>query len=115
MKKSQVLLFFHWWCQLAINLCDCSESLITHGTFYILEEKNIVTLTKRSGKELKVSASYKKMIEGALDVAAKEFLKQKIESANWFKNAILQREETLLNVMNAIVNFQEKYFLSGED
>jgi RNA polymerase sigma-54 factor len=81
----------------------------------ILEEKNIVTLTKRSGKELKVSASYKKMIEGALDVAAKEFLKQKIESANWFKNAILQREETLLNVMNAIVNFQEKYFLSGED
>ena len=81
----------------------------------ILEEKNIVTLTKRSGKELKVSASYKKMIDGALDVAAKEFLKQKIESANWFKNAILQREETLLNVMNAIVNFQEKYFLSGED
>ena len=81
----------------------------------ILEDKNIVTLTKRSGKELKVSASYKKMIEGALDVAAKEFLKQKIESANWFKNAILQREETLLNVMNAIVNFQEKYFLSGED
>ncbi|MGY8986923.1 MAG: RNA polymerase factor sigma-54, partial [Flavobacteriales bacterium] len=81
----------------------------------ILEEKNIVTLTKRSGKELKVSASYKKMIEETLDMAAKEFLKQKIESANWFKNAILQREETLLNVMNAIVNFQEKYFLSGED
>jgi RNA polymerase sigma-54 factor len=55
------------------------------------------------------------MMDDTSDEEAKEFLKKKIESANWFKNAILQREETLLNVMNAIVSFQEKYFLSGED
>ena len=55
------------------------------------------------------------MIQETADKKAKEFLKQKIESANWFKDAILQREQTLLKVMNAIIKHQEKYFLSGDD
>ena len=37
------------------------------------------------------------------------------EQPNWFKDAILQREQTLLKVMNAIIKHQEKYFLSGDD
>ncbi|MBT5858728.1 MAG: RNA polymerase factor sigma-54 [Flavobacteriales bacterium] len=81
----------------------------------IIDEKNIVSLSKRSGKELRVSNHYKKMIQETSDKKAKEFLKQKIESANWFKDAILQREQTLLKVMNAIIKHQEKYFLSGDD
>ncbi len=81
----------------------------------IIDEKNIVSLSKRSGKELRVSNHYKKMIQETADKKAKEFLTQKIESANWFKDAILQREQTLLKVMNAIIKHQEKYFLSGDD
>jgi len=81
----------------------------------IIDEKNIVSLSKRSGKELRASNHYKKMIQETSDKKAKEFLKQKIESANWFKDAILQREQTLLKVMNAIIKHQEKYFLSGDD
>ena len=81
----------------------------------IIDEKNIISLSKRSGKELRVSNHYKKMIQETADKKAKEFLKQKIESANWFKDAILQREQTLLKVMNAIIKHQEKYFLSGDD
>jgi len=81
----------------------------------IIDEKNIISLSKRSGKELRVSNHYKKMIQETSDKEAKEFLKQKIESANWFKDAILQREQTLLKVMNAIIKHQEKYFLSGDD
>lgn len=81
----------------------------------IIEEKNVVSLSKRSGKELQVSSSYQKMIDETSDKEAKDFLKQKIESANWFKNAIQQREQTLLKVMNAIVSHQEKYFFSGDD
>lgn len=81
----------------------------------IIDEKNIVSLSKRSGKELRVSNHYKQMIQETSDKKAKEFLKQKIESANWFKDAILQREQTLLKVMNAIIKHQEKYFLSGDD
>ena len=81
----------------------------------IIEEKNVVSLSKRSGKELQVSSSYKKMIDETSDKEAKDFLKQKIESASWFKNAIQQREQTLLKVMNAIVSHQDKYFFSGDD
>ena len=81
----------------------------------IIEEKNVVSLSKRSGKALKVSSSYQKMIDETSDKQAKEFLKQKIESANWFKNAIQQREQTLLKVMNAIVSHQDRYFFSGDD
>jgi RNA polymerase sigma-54 factor len=55
------------------------------------------------------------MILETTDKKAKEFLKQKLEKANWFKDAILQREQTLTKVMNAIVNYQGKYFLSGDE
>ena len=81
----------------------------------IVEDKNTVSLTKRNGKDLRVNSSYTKMIQETKDKDAHDFIKQKIESANWFQNAILKREETLLKVMNAIVSFQEQYFLSGDE
>lgn len=92
-----------------------SEYITPDFLINIIEEKNVVSLSKRSGKELKVSSSYQKMIDETSDKEAKEFLKQKIESANWFKNAIQQREQTLLKVMNAIVSHQDRYFFSGDD
>lgn len=81
----------------------------------IVEEKNVVSLTKISSKELKVNSSYQKMMRETKDKEAREFIQKKIESANWFKNAILQREMTLIKVMNAIVSHQEKYFYTGDE
>ena len=81
----------------------------------IINDKNVVTLSKRNGKELRVSNHYQKMILETTDKKAKEFLKQKLENANWFKDAILQREQTLIKVMNAIITYQGKYFVSGDE
>jgi RNA polymerase sigma-54 factor len=47
--------------------------------------------------------------------AAKQYLKSKIEAANWFVNAIKQREGTMLKVMKAIVNYQKEYFIEGDN
>ena len=81
----------------------------------IIDEKNVVSLSKLSGKELRVNSSYQKMMEETKDKEAQEFIQKKIESANWFKNAILQRDQTLIKVMNAIVSHQEKYFFTGDE
>ncbi|MES2649773.1 MAG: RNA polymerase factor sigma-54 [Bacteroidota bacterium] len=47
--------------------------------------------------------------------AAKQYLKSKIDAANWFVNAIKQRENTMLKVMKAIVNYQKEYFIEGDN
>jgi RNA polymerase sigma-54 factor len=43
------------------------------------------------------------------------FVKQKVDSAKWFIDAIKQRQQTLLLTMNAIMSFQEEYFLTGDE
>lgn len=84
-----------------------------------------VKLNVRNAPELKVSRNYFKMYEEykaqqkqKKSVATKEtldFVKQKIESAQWFIDAIKQRQFTLLNTMMAIANRQKEFFLSGGD
>lgn len=44
-----------------------------------------------------------------------QFVKQKIDSAKWFIDAIKQRQQTLLFTMNAIAEFQKEYFLTGDE
>ena len=43
------------------------------------------------------------------------FIKQKLDSAKWFIDAIKQRQQTLLNTMQAIIDFQYDYFLEGDE
>jgi RNA polymerase sigma-54 factor len=43
------------------------------------------------------------------------FVKQKIDSARWFIDAIKQRQETLMKTMSAIVDYQKEYFLDGDE
>ena len=43
------------------------------------------------------------------------FIKQKLDSAKWFIDAIRQRQQTLLNTMQAIIDFQYDYFLEGDE
>ncbi len=82
-----------------------------------------LTLNSRNAPELKVNREYENMLrsyaEGAktsrADKEAVQFVKQKLDSAKWFIDAIKQRQQTLLLTMNAIKTYQEQYFLSGDE
>ncbi len=82
-----------------------------------------IALNSRNAPELKVSASYSDMFEAYAksdkkDKKLKEtvsFVKQKLDSAKWFIDAIRQRQQTLLKTMRTIVNYQHDYFLTGDE
>ncbi len=82
-----------------------------------------LSLNSRNAPELHVSRSYKEMFEaysksGKKDKKQKEavmFIKQKLDSAKWFIDAIKQRQQTLLLTMEAIMNYQKEYFLTGDE
>ncbi len=71
--------------------------------------------------ELRVNSKYAKMVTDAKesgDRSQKEaatFIRQKIDSAKWFIEALKQRQNTLQRTMQAILDFQHDYFLDGDD
>jgi RNA polymerase sigma-54 factor len=83
----------------------------------------ILTLNSKNAPELKVSRSYQEMFEhydkaSSKDKKLKEavqFVKQKLDSAKWFIDAIKQRQQTLLKTMNAIMHYQYEYFLTADE
>jgi RNA polymerase sigma-54 factor len=60
-------------------------------------------------------ADYSAMPKTAENKQATQFIKQKLDSARWFIDAIKQRNETLMNTMTAILRFQYNFFLDGEE
>ena len=79
-------------------------------------------LNSRNEPQLKVSNQYVEMLKGyeyskktKKDKEAISFVKQKIDSAKWFVDAIKQRQHTLLETMEAILNYQKQFFLSGDE
>lgn len=91
---------------------------------FLLEEKDgelIMSMPKFSIPELKVNKRYADLLigqSGANTKAEKEaasFVKQKLDSAKWFIEAIKQRQNTLQNTMNAIIDFQRDYFMDGDE
>jgi RNA polymerase sigma-54 factor len=82
-----------------------------------------LSLNSRNAPSLKVSREYESMLrsysEGAKttksDKEAVSFVRQKLDGAKWFIDAIKQRQQTLLLTMNAIMNYQFAYFLSGDE
>lgn len=93
--------------------------------FHIANNDGVLhlTLNSRNAPELRVSRSYQEMFDHydkttQKDKKTKEavqFVKQKLDSAKWFIDAIKQRQQTLLKTMNAIMNYQYEYFLTGDD
>ncbi len=82
-----------------------------------------IALNSRNAPELRVSRSYNEMFH-AYDKSDKKdkklkeavsFVKQKLDAARWFIDAIKQRQQTLLRTMRAIVEFQYDYFLDGDE
>lgn len=82
----------------------------------------VLTLNARNAPELRVSRTYQEMFEhydkaSARDKKLKDavqFVKQKLDSAKWFIDAIKQRQQTLLKTMNAIMQYQYEFFLTGD-
>jgi len=82
-----------------------------------------LTLNARNAPELKISRSYSDMFQSyhksdKKDKKLKEtvsFVKQKLDAAKWFIDAVKQRQNTLLNTMNAIIKYQYGFFLEGDE
>lgn len=82
-----------------------------------------LVINSRNMPDLRVSRYYQQMLENYVksknqDTKTKEaiqFVRQKIDSAKWFIDALRQRQNTLYVTMSAIMNFQREYFLSGDD
>ena len=82
-----------------------------------------VSLNKRNSPELRISNNYKEMLSGYMIDPNKTkpqkeailFIKQKLDAAKWFIDAVEQRYQTLYLTINAIVEYQREYFLSGDE
>ena len=82
-----------------------------------------LSLNTRNAPELKISRSYSEMLN-AYDKSKKKdkklretvsFIKQKLDAAKWFIDAIVQRQATLLNTMQSIIDLQFDYFQDGDE
>ena len=80
----------------------------------IIDKRNddwVIHMNDQSMYELRVSDEYSKMLEGdKLNKAARKFIKDKAQSANWFIDAVNQRKRTMLEIMSTIVKIQVVMF-----
>jgi len=81
-----------------------------------------LSLNQRNVPDLKINDSYLDMLH-SLNHKGKNknqkeaflFIKQKLDSAKWFIDALMQRQYTLMVTMSEIVNFQKEYFIDGDE
>ena len=93
---------------------------------FILKNNNNkleLSLNSRNAPELRINATYADMLDAysksnKKDKQARDtisFVKQKLDAAKWFIDAIKQRQQTLLKTMNAIIEYQYEFFLEGDE
>ena len=100
-----------------------AEQIVPDFTIRILDGKLDLTLNARNAPELHVSRAYNNMLKGYQESSEKTksqkdailFIKQKLDAAKWFIDAIKQRQHTLLITMNSIMDYQYEYFLTGDE
>jgi RNA polymerase sigma-54 factor len=100
-----------------------AQQIIPDFILELDEEGFDLHLNSRNLPELRLSKSYNEMLQAySRDKGSKKemkdavmFVKQKIDSAKWFIDAIRQRQNTLLLSMNAILKYQHEYFLDGDE
>ena len=100
-----------------------TENIVPDFAIRINDGELELTLNGRNAPSLHVSKDYQEMMQTYKDSKDKsnsqkdavQFIKQKLDSAKWFIDAIKQRQETLFVTMNAIMHFQQDYFLEGEE
>jgi len=105
------------------NNLRSTEHVVPDFTIKIIDGELELVLNGRNAPELHISKSYNEMLLGykaskEKSKAQKEavlFIKQKLDAAKWFIDAIRQRQQTLLLTMSAIMHYQKAYFLSGDE
>lgn len=99
------------------------EHVVPDFAIKIVDGELELTLNGRNAPELHVSKDYQEMLQSYKESRDKssqqkdavQFIKQKLDSAKWFIDAIRQRQETLFVTMNAIMHYQQEYFLDGDE
>ena len=99
------------------------EHIVPDFTLRINEGVLELSLNARNAPDLHISREYDNMLKGYAESKDKTrsqkdaiiFIKQKLDAAKWFIDAIKQRQQTLMLTMNAIMHYQEKYFLTGDE
>lgn len=106
----------------AVENSDRANYVIPDFTIYNNCGKLELTLNSRNAPELHVNKDYIDMLSDfskqkktQSNREAVNFVKNKIESAKWFIDAIKQRQTTLFVTMDAIMNYQKDYFLTGDE
>ncbi len=99
------------------------EHIVPDFSIKIVDGELELMLNGRNAPELHVSRQYNNMLEGYKNSKEKSksqkdtvmFIKQKLDAAKWFIDAIKQRQQTLFVTMNAIMEYQKEYFISGDE
>ena len=108
----------------SLNTSGKSVQTVVHDfTLTINDGELEITLNGRNAPQLKISREYREMIDhykksdksNKAEKEAMSFVKQKLDTAKWFIDAIQQRQNTLLNTMSAIAEYQKEYFLEGDE
>ncbi|WP_342226747.1 RNA polymerase factor sigma-54 [Candidatus Walczuchella endosymbiont of Icerya purchasi] len=101
------------------NLQYATTHIVPDFLLNIVNGELEISLTKPSSLELRISPSYVEMFRSYQQGHKSfyhpvRFIKQKLDAAKWFLDAVKHREQTLLLTMNAIIDYQKEYFLSGD-
>jgi len=99
------------------------EHVVPDFNIKILDGELELTLNGRNAPELHVSREYNNMLKGYKESKNKSksqkdavlFIKQKLDAAKWFIEAIRQRQQTLFITMSSIMHYQKEYFLTGDE
>ncbi|EGV43780.1 RNA polymerase sigma-54 factor [Bizionia argentinensis JUB59] len=99
------------------------EHVVPDFAIHIVDSELELTLNGRNAPELHVSREYSNMMKGYKESKEKskaqkdavQFIKQKLDAAKWFIEAIRQRQQTLFVTMSAIMHYQKEYFLTGDE
>lgn len=99
------------------------EHIVPDFAIRIVDGELELTLNGRNAPELHVSREYSNMMKGYKEAKDKTksqkdavmFIKQKLDAAKWFIEAIKQRQQTLFVTMSAIMHYQKEFFLSGDE
>jgi RNA polymerase sigma-54 factor len=99
------------------------EHIVPDFAIKIVDGELELTLNGRNAPELHVSREYNNMLKGYKETTKKSkaqkdavmFIKQKLDAAKWFIEAVRQRQQTLFVTMSSIMHYQKKYFLSGDE
>jgi RNA polymerase sigma-54 factor len=99
------------------------EHIVPDFAIKIVDGELELTLNGRNAPELHVSREYNNMLKGYKETTKKSkaqkdavmFIKQKLDAAKWFIEAVRQRQQTLFVTMSSIMHYQKKFFLSGDE